>query len=99
MPVKKIKRDTVPENFRVRMTPLKQTEEWSDVQAILAAGLKKAEAVEVTLNPATLTNIKIKNPVQSFRRMIAAKVKELGLEYDVWQHGGKSGTTIYIVGR
>ena len=102
MPVKTIKKTDVPKPTRFRRTPLKETEEWADVQTILAHGLKRAEAVEITLSPKTTSELLdrgLKHPIRLLRNLIKTKVRELNLEYDVWQQGGRDGTVIYIAGR
>lgn len=99
MPIKRIKKEDIPAATRNRKSPLKELPEWHDVQAVLAQGLKPAEAVEITLSDRTLDRLKLKNATRLFVNIIQKKLKDLNLQYDVWQQGGKDGKIIYICGR
>lgn len=99
MPVKRIKVIDIPMATRNRQSPLKLLQEWADVQAVLVGGLKPKEAVELTLSQNTLEKLRLKNATRLFAMLIKKKVRELKLEYDVWQQGGPNGKTIYIAGR
>lgn len=102
MPVRRIKKKDVPPATRNRESPLKKTPEWGDVLAVLAQGLKPHEAVEVSLAPESVAKLQLKNPSNAtrlLRNLIRDKVKELKLQYDVWQQGGPGGTVIYIAGQ
>lgn len=99
MPIKRIKAIDIPPAVRNRKSPLKELQEWHDVQAVLAGGLKPKEAVELTLSIQTLQRLNMKNATRIFTNMVKNKVAELKLDYDVWQQGGPSGKVIYIAAR
>jgi hypothetical protein len=99
MPVKKIKKDKIPAATRDRRSALQDIQEWKDVLAILAVGLKPLEAVEVVIPPETITRIGIKNAVRIFTDLVRAHCRRLGLSYDVFQRRTEHGKCVYIVGR
>ena len=99
MPVRRMKVADIPVATRNRKSPLKELPEWTDVQAVLAQGLKPAEAVELTLSTETLKRLKLKNATRLFCNIIKKHIRELKLDYDVWQQGGRDGKVIYIAGR
>lgn len=100
MPVRKIRKDAIPTRTRNRNHPLKMIDEWKDVQAVLAHGLKPQEAVQIILSPATVTRLKLKEPEKKFAALVREHVKRLGLAYDVWnQKDPDESRVTYIVGR
>jgi len=109
MPVDKIKKGDIPGKTRNRSSPLKTVEEWKDVQAVLAAGLKPQEAVRVTLSPATLRlltvtikgkKVALKEPEKKFANLLRAHIRKLNLPYDVWNQSEPGGQKVtYVVGR
>jgi hypothetical protein len=103
MPVKKIntKDHPIPRSQRNRPSIVASTPEWKDFEAILAHGLKPAEAIEITFPPKTVAQAKSpKVFARLFRMKAEAKIQELGLEYDVKQVSQKDGQmSIFVCGR
>lgn len=103
MPVRKIdtKKIPIPRSTRNKPSLVASTEEWKEFQAILANGLKPAEAIEISFAPKTLARASSpKNFARHFRIKAEHKIAELGLSYDVKQVSQKDGQmSIYICGR
>lgn len=103
MPVKRIntKETPIPRGTRNKRSMVTSTAEWRDFEAILAHGLKPAEAIEITFPPKVLSQSKSpKNFARIFRMKAEEKIAELKLQYDVKQVSQKDGQmSIYICGR
>lgn len=100
MPVKviDIRRD-IPRPSRKRKSAVEDTKEWQYVETKLRAGLKPYEGLQVILTNETLK--KVKNAPRMFQKRVQRYLKELNLEYDVFQRGTtEEGTpVIWVSGR
>lgn len=93
-----IRRD-IPRPSRKRKSAVENTKEWQYVETKLRAGLKPYEGLRIVLTHETMK--KIKNAPRMRQKRIKRYLKDLHLEYDVFQRSStEEGTPIiWVSGR
>lgn len=96
MPVRMLNflRDPIPPSLWAR-GPMLETEEWKEIEKALNKELGPQEYLAVEFPPGHPIHKKMKRPQGSVWHKAKKRVKQLGLDYDVFNRGNVT----YIVGR
>jgi len=97
MPVEVIDtRKAIPKATRKRHSALEDTKEWVYVMTKLQHGLKPNEGLRIVLSKETTEEVK--HAPRLFKKLVDRLMKELKLDYDVFQRGTTDeGTPILYI--
>lgn len=99
MPLVVTKRENLPPSTRNKKRALEDTDEWMQLKAKLAEGLKPYEVVYVTFTPEQQRDLGVKTAGRIFRTMAREYIRKLGLQYDCWRYRSEGKEVVAVAGR
>ncbi len=99
MPLAVTRLENLPPSTRNKKRSLEDTEEWLQLKAKLAEGLKPYEAVYVTFTPEQQKELGVRTAGRIFRTMTLEYIRKLGLQYDCWRYRSEGKEVVVIAGR
>jgi|GEM_PF-5695165 len=99
MPLKIVRTDALPRPTRRKVRSLELTEEWTQLQAKLADGLKPYEAVYISFTEAQKAKLGIKNTGRIFLKMTKEFLRKASLQYDAWRYHTEGQEVVVVAAR
>lgn len=99
MPLVVTQLDKLPPSTRNKKHSLENTEEWFQLKAKLAEGLKPYECVYITFTPEQQKAYGVKTAGRIFRQMALEHIRKLQLQYDCWRYRSEGKEIIVVAGR
>ena len=99
MPLVVTKLENLPPSTRNKKRALEDTEEWMQLKAKLAEGLKPYEVVYVTFTPEQQRELGVRTAGRIFRQMTLDYIRKIGLQYDCWRYRSEGKEVVAIAGR
>ena len=99
MPVTVKRIEEGPRPTRNKRSVLEQTEEFRDVKAALADGIKVGEAAFAEFTQARQKELGLKNVGRAFRDLVRAYVRRLGMSYDVERFHSEGAEVVRVMQR
>jgi hypothetical protein len=91
--------ESLPRPTRNKKRSLEGIDEWVQLKAKLAEGLRPYEAVYITFTKQDLERLKIKTVGRVFTLMAKEYIKRLSLPYDVWRYHSEGQEVVVIAAR
>lgn len=91
--------DKLPRATRNKKRSLEDTQEWAELKAKFAEGLRPYEAVYVTFTPDQQRKLGIKTAHRIFLEMAKGYIRKLKLPYDAWKYRSEGQEFVCIAAR
>lgn len=90
---------SLPRPTRNKTRTLESSDEWMQLKAKLAEGLRPHEAVFITFTKADMDRLGVKTAGRIFVKMAKDYVKKLNLPYDVWRYHSQGNEVVALAAR
>jgi hypothetical protein len=91
--------ESLPRPTRNKKRSLEGIDEWVQLKAKLAEGLRPYEAVYITFTKQDLERMKIKTVGRVFTTMAKEYINRLKLPYDVWRYHSEGQEVVVVAAR